>query len=47
MRVNLSLGSAALAAAIIVGSSANAEVILWTLQNATFNDGGTASGHFE
>jgi hypothetical protein len=47
MRVKLSLGAAALGAAMIVGSSADAEVILWTLQNATFNDNGTASGHFE
>jgi hypothetical protein len=41
---------ASLSAAVVgvmFASSAGAETILWTLQNATFNDGGTASGSFE
>jgi PEP-CTERM motif-containing protein len=36
--------------ALVVGmhlpQNANASLILWTLSNATFNDGGAATGHF-
>jgi len=48
MRTNL-MSSAALvaAASLLMALPAGAETIQWTLQNALFDDGGTASGSFD
>jgi hypothetical protein len=52
MRAGFGQRAAALAATAALallpaGSSAQAAVITWTLQNVTFDDGGTASGFFD
>jgi hypothetical protein len=44
MIFKLALG---VAAAATVATAANATELLWTLQDVTFDDGGTASGSFE
>ena len=45
MKTKILLGAAV--ASLVLASSASAETILWTLQNAVFDDGGMASGSFE
>ncbi|HEY2708334.1 MAG TPA: PEP-CTERM sorting domain-containing protein [Caulobacteraceae bacterium] len=45
--IKATLAGCAVAASLLLASSASATVLTWTLDNAVFDDGGTATGSFD